>query len=107
MKLITAYIRTDYASDVIRELYKAGVGGLTAYAVHGMSGEKPPSLYSKRPFEINHLAASLKLEVVCSEDSEDRIVKVIARAARKGEPGDGIIVVQDVERLVRIRDVEP
>jgi nitrogen regulatory protein PII len=107
MKLIAAYIRTEYAPDVIRELYKAGVGGLTAYSVYGMSDEKPAFLYSKRPFQINHLAASLKLEVVCAEESIDRIVKLIARAARKGEPGDGIIVVQDVERLVRIRDVEP
>jgi nitrogen regulatory protein PII len=107
MKLVIAYIRMACAADVMRELHKAGVGGLTAYAVRGMSGETSTFLYSKRPFEINHLPESLKLEVVCSEESIDKIVKLLAQAARTGDPGDGIIVVQDVERVVRIRDFEP
>ena len=107
MKLVIAYIRMECAADVMRALHKAGVGGLTAYAVRGMSGETSTFLYSKRPFEINHLPESLKLEVVCSEESVDKIVKLLAQLARTGDPGDGIIAVQDVERVVRIRDVEP
>lgn len=106
MKLVMAYIRTDYAAAVIHELYKAGVGGLTAYAVRGMSGEKPTFFYSKHPFDIDHLPESLKLEVVCAEESIDKIVKLIAQAARTGAPGDGIIAVQDVERVMKIRDIE-
>lgn len=107
MKLIIAYIRMDCGVNVMRELHNAGVGGITAYAVRGMSGESSTFLYSKHPFEINHLPESLKLEVVCSEESIDKIVKLIAQAARTGDPGDGIIAVQDVERVVRIRDVVP
>ena len=90
----------------MRKLHEAGVGGLTAYVVRGMSGETSTFLYSKRPFEINHLPESLKLEVVCAEESVDKIVKLLAQAARTGDAGDGIIAVQDVERVVRIRDVE-
>ena len=107
MKLVIAYIRIKFAADVMRKLHEAGVGGLTAYVVRGMSGETSTFLYSKRPFEINHLPESLKLEVVCAEESVDKIVKLLAQAARTGDPGDGIVAVQDVERVVRIRDVEP
>ena len=107
MKLIVAYIRAKCAADVVRELHQAGVGGLTAYAVRGMSGETSTFLYSKRPFEINHLPDSVKLEVICTDDSADRIVQRIGRAARTGEPGDGVIAVQDVERIHRIREIEP
>ena len=107
MKLVIAYIRAEYAAHVVRELHNAGVGGLTAYAVRGMSGETSTFLYSKRPFEINHLPESVKLEVVCAEESIDRIVNLVAQAARTGDPGDGIIAVQDVERVRRIRDIEP
>jgi nitrogen regulatory protein P-II 1 len=107
MKLIIAYIRVDCGANVMRELHKAGVGALTAYEVRGMSGEKSTFLYSKRPFEINHLPESVKLEVVCPEESIDKIVRILAQTARTGNPGDGIIVVQDVERVVRIRDVDP
>lgn len=107
MKLIIAYIRVECAAHVMRELHKAGVGGITAYVVRGMSGETSTFLYSKHPFEVNHLPESVKLEVVCSDESIDNIVKLLAQTARTGNPGDGIIAVQDVEKVLRIRDIEP
>lgn len=45
MKLAIAYIRTECAAHVMRELYEAGVGGITCYLANGMSGEKPTFLY--------------------------------------------------------------
>jgi hypothetical protein len=62
-------------------LYNVGVGGITCYMVHGMSGEKPTFLYSTRPFEVHHLPSALKLEVVCSDDRIDEVVSLIARTA--------------------------
>jgi nitrogen regulatory protein P-II 1 len=107
MKVISAYIRVDCAAKVVRDMYEAGVGGITAYTVHGMSGETSTFLYSKHPFEVNHLPESVKLEVVCSEESVDKIIQLIAQSARTGNPGDGMIAVQDVERVMRIGDVVP
>ena len=72
-----------------------------------MRSEKPTFLYSTRPFEVHHLPAALKLEVVCCDESIDNIVNLIARTARTGNRGDGIIAVQDVDKVVRIREVEP
>jgi nitrogen regulatory protein PII len=107
MKMAIAYIRTECAADVMRDLYEAGVGGVTCYMVHGMRSEKPTFLYSTRPFEVHHLPASLKLEVVCSEERIDQVVNLIARAARTGNRGDGIIAVMDVDKVQRIREIEP
>ena len=91
MKLVIAYIRTEFAEDLMM--------------VHGMSGEKQSFLYTKHPFEIDHLPASLKLEVVRAEESVDQIVSLFARIARTGNRGDGVIAVQDIEKVQRIRDV--
>ena len=102
MKLVVAYVREKCAASVVRELHKADIGGITAYPVRGMSGEVTPVFYSKRPFEIGHLPDAVKFEVVCPEESVDRIVNLLAQAARTGEPGDGIVAVQNVERVVRI-----
>jgi nitrogen regulatory protein PII len=107
MKMAIAYIRTECASQVMRDLYEAGVGGLTCYMVHGMRSEKPTFLYSTRPFEVHHLPTSLKLEVICSEERIDQVVNLIARAARTGNRGDGIIAVMDVDKVQRIREIEP
>ena len=106
MKLIIAYIRVDSCANVMRELYEADVGGITCYMVHGMSGETSTFLHSKRPFEISHLPESVKLEVFCAAEGVDKIVRLIARAARTGNPGDGMIAVQDVEWERRIRNGE-
>lgn len=105
MKLVIAYIRTEYAEDLMRELYGAGIGGMTCYMVHGLSSEKQSFLYVKRPFEVEHLPATLKLEVVCNEESVEQIVGLLARVARTENRGDGVIAVQDIEKVLRIRDV--
>ena len=84
MKMISAYVRPQCSPYLMRELYKARVGGLTAYTVRGMSGETATFLYSKRPFEVNHLPESLKIEVICDDASTDEIVALIAGMAKTG-----------------------
>lgn len=105
MKMVIAYIRTECAAYVMRDLYEVGVGGITCHMVHGMRSEQPTFLYSTRPFEVHHLPAALKLEVICADERSDEITNLIARAARTGDRGDGIIAVQDVEKVLRIREI--
>jgi nitrogen regulatory protein PII len=107
MKLAIAYIRTECAAEVMRDLYEAGMGGITCYVVHGIRSEKPTFLYSTRPFEVHHLPAALKLEVICDEERIDEVISLIGRAARTGNRGDGIIAVHDLDRVIRIREIDP
>jgi nitrogen regulatory protein PII len=105
MKIVTAYVRMDRAAQVVRALHEAGVRGLTAYGVHGMSGETSTFLHGLRPFDPGNLPETVKVEVICEEGKADSIVTTIAEAARTGYPGDGIIAVQDVEKMARVRDL--
>lgn len=47
-----------------------------------------------------------KLEIFCGDDACDEIVSVIQSAAHSGNPGDGVIMVADLARVVRIRTGE-
>jgi len=105
MKIITAYLRAECAPKVMRKLYETGVGGLSAYWVHGISGETSTFLHSKRPYELSHLPKSLKVEVICDDGSVDRILELIAQQAKTGSPGDGFVAIQDVERVLRIQNI--
>jgi nitrogen regulatory protein P-II 1 len=105
MKLVTAYVRTNRAAHVVRALHEARVHGFTVYFVHGMSGEAETLLYGPRPFEPSNLPDSVKIEVICEEALVDGIVTTVAQAAKTGNPGDGIIAVGDVQKLLRIRDI--
>jgi nitrogen regulatory protein P-II 1 len=49
------------------------------------------------------LSKMTKLEVICSDEICDELVRAIQHAAHTGNPGDGLVVVMDVARAVRIR----
>ena len=106
MKLLVAYIRPECTSNVMRALYKAGMGGISAYEVRGLRAETKSSLYTHHPFELYHLDEAVKLEAIVTDESIDRMVSLIAEYARTGEPGDGVIAVQEVKNLMRIRDIK-
>jgi nitrogen regulatory protein PII len=89
----------------MRALYKAGVGGISAYEVRGLRAETKSTLYTHHPFELHHLDEAVKLEAICPDESVDRMVKLMAEHARTGEPGDGIIAIQEVKSLMRIHDI--
>ena len=47
-----------------------------------------------------------KLEIFCADALCDEIVRAIREAAHTGNPGDGVIMVVDLPRVVRIRTGE-
>lgn len=105
MKLVTAYVRAHRASQVMRALHEANVRGLTAYVVHGMSGETPLSFFGLHPFDPANLPESVKIEIFCEDEMAEGIAQIIAQAAKTGYPGDGVIATQDVEKVIKIRDL--
>jgi nitrogen regulatory protein P-II 1 len=51
-------------------------------------------------------AKKVRLEIACSDATCDHLVDVIRKAAHTGNPGDGLITVADLERVVRVRTAE-
>ena len=47
-----------------------------------------------------------KLEIFCPDAACDALVEVLRTAAHTGNPGDGVIMVVDLQRVVRIRTGE-
>lgn len=47
-----------------------------------------------------------KLEIFCADAQCDEIVEAIRLAARTGHPGDGVIMVVDLDRVARVRTGE-
>ena len=47
-----------------------------------------------------------KLEILCSDNVGDEIMKIIQDTARTGEKGDGIVYVYKINKLLKIRNDE-
>jgi nitrogen regulatory protein PII len=45
----------------------------------------------------------VKLEVICLDKDESKIVELIRKAACTLQPGDGIITVANINRIVKVR----
>ena len=106
LHLVTAIIKPHKVDDVKAALRDAGILGLTATEVKGFGrqGGKTET-YRGAEYTVDFLP-KVKIEVVCETGDAEKIVEIIANAARTGKIGDGKVWVTAVDRLVRIRTGE-
>jgi len=57
---------------------------------------------SKLPSSVFILKS--KIEIICSDDVGDTIVKLIQDVAKTGEKGDGIVYVYKIDKLIKSRN---
>ena len=106
MKLIVAVIRPDRLSNVLEELFRAKVAGLTISRVQGHGGEiERVETYRGTTVKMG-LTEKVRLEIGVSDHFVEPTIDAIVAGARTGDVGDGKIFVVPVERIVRIRTGE-
>jgi len=93
---ITAVIRREAISKVVKNLKEIGVRGMTVTRVEGF-GEHA-ALYPD-----DRLAPGAKIEIFAHKSMIREITDVILAIAHTGMSGDGIVAVYPVEELYRIQ----
>jgi nitrogen regulatory protein P-II 1 len=106
MKLVVAVIRPDKLSDVLMELFKAEVQGLTISEVRGHGGEIEQVENYRGTTVKMALSEKVRLEIGVSDNFVQPTVQAILKGARTGTVGDGKIFVLPVEKIYRIRTGE-
>lgn len=106
MKKIEAVIKPFKLDEVREGLSEVGVTGLTVTEVKGFGRQKGHTeLYRGAEYVVDFLP-KIKIEVIVADETVDRAVEAIIKAARTGKIGDGKIFVFDLEQVVRIRTGE-
>ena len=103
MKEIKAFIRKKKASEVAHALLQAGFHHVTfadAISLYPSSDAKPNITFDRNTSQM------LKLEVICLDSDELVVTSLIREAAFTNQPGDGIIVVKNVNKLIKIQTAE-
>ena len=106
MKKIEMIIRPENLEDLVDELDKCGVNGMTVYNVLGCGKQKgAKEMYRGTEISIK-LLHKVKVEVIVLDDMVEKVILVTKRILQTGKVGDGKIFVCDVLEGVRIRTGE-
>ncbi len=104
--LVTAIIKPFKLEEVKEALRGAGMLGLTVSEVqgYGRQGGKTESFRGSE-YKIDFVP-KVKVEVLVDANDVDKVMDVIASAAKTGKIGDGKIWSYDLDNLMRIRTGE-
>ena len=106
MKLVIGIVRPERANDVLEDLYRAQVRGISMTKVQGHGGELDRvETYRGSTVKVE-VTDKVRFEIGVSDDFVQPTIDAICDGARTGEVGDGKIFVVPVERVVRIRTGE-
>ncbi len=93
---VVAIVRTDKIEDIERYLSRNGIRGITVGRVKGY-GE-----YANF-FRRDWMTAHMRMEIYTATDKADQTVRLLMDCAHTGLEGDGIIAVEPVKSVYRIR----
>jgi len=104
--LVTAIIKPFKLEEVKEALRGAGVIGLTVSEIqgYGRQGGKTES-FRGNEYKVEFVP-KVKLEVLVDSGDLDKVLELVASAARTGKIGDGKIWAVPVDRLMRVRTGE-
>jgi nitrogen regulatory protein P-II 1 len=108
MKEIKAIVQPHILNRVVWELRALPhFTGLTVIDTTGHGrGSGKDHAYDPSPEEMLVTHRHKRIEIVCSDELAPSIAETILKAAHTGHPGDGIVTISDLERVVRIRTRE-
>ncbi len=104
--LVTAIIKPFKLDEVKEALRDAGVVGLTVSEVQGFGRQGGKSeTFRGNEYKIEFVP-KVKIEVLVETSQVDKVIDLVATAARTGKIGDGKVWSFDLDRLMRIRTGE-
>lgn len=104
MKEIKAIIQPHMLTKVMDALHAVPhFPGATVSDCQGQGRGRGTSGQFEATQESVFFKKMTKLELFCADAACDDLVEVIQVAAHTGNPGDGVIIVADLPRVVRIR----
>jgi nitrogen regulatory protein P-II 1 len=106
MTKVEAIIQTSRLEAVKNALHEIGVEGMTVFEVRGHGRQKGHTeVYRGREYTVD-LIPKIKIELVVSDNTVERVQNAIIGAAQTGQIGDGKIFLSRIDEAIRIRNVD-
>src|SRR3954470_1981052 len=106
LDLITAIIKPHKLNDVKDALLANGVEGMTVTEVSGFGRQRGKTENFRGSEYTIDFIPKVKVEVIVPSEAADKLIGIIAEAAKTGKIGDGKIWKFSVDSLLRVRTGE-
>jgi nitrogen regulatory protein P-II 1 len=106
MKRVEAIIKPFRLDDVKQKVYAAGGKGMTVSEVKGFGrtgGKK--EVYRGSAYVVDFVP-KVRIQCIVEDELVPAIVDAVIAGARTGEIGDGKIIIDSVQEVIRIRTGE-
>ena len=100
---IEAIVRNSVLHEIQDNLSKMGIPTFSSYQVQITGIHK---VHEGLKNKTSDFIPKTKIEILCSDDSEEKIVNTIQQSASTGEKGDGIIFSYKLDKLVKIKNAQ-
>lgn len=90
-------------TDLIQQLSKVGVRGVTVMQVLGCGVEMGTQEYEVEINEVMELLPKQQINIVVETSKVDKILDIIKKELYTGHIGDGKIFVYSVDNVIRVR----
>lgn len=102
MKEIKAFVKPYKVNDILSQLLQEGYPNTTVSLAEWTGKFKNEDSTLSTHFSITDSKVA-KIEIVCNDSDVDQIVNIISVKGRTGNPGDGLIYVSDIYKVIRVR----
>jgi len=100
---IRAIVRTEMVDRVVHRLKESGVPRLTVTRVHAIGAGVDPATAKISLHEGTEYADKAMIQFICDGERCEMFAELIAKEARTGRRGDGIVFIQPVLGVIKIR----
>ena len=100
MMKIEAIIRSSVLHQVQDALATIGIATFSSYQIQITGIHKVHEGWRNKTSDF---IPKSKIEILCMDEDEEKIVNTIQKAASTGEKGDGVVFTYNINQLVKIR----
>ncbi len=98
---IEAIVRSSVFHEIQDALAEIGIPTFSAYVVQITGIHRGHEGWRNKTSDF---IPKTKIEILCADKDEEKILNTIQKAANTGEKGDGVVFTYNINKIVKIRD---
>ncbi len=98
---IEAIVRSSVFHEIQDALAEIGILTFSAYLVQITGIHKGHEGWRNKTSDF---IPKTKIEILCADKDEEKILDTIQKAANTGEKGDGVVFTYNINKIIKIRD---